>query len=239
MLSIKYQREQIQSNYQKLINLITNHYSDNNFTYLQTTLSLEELQELHIGTTIEDYQEAFVNRSGIYGKLLSPTNSEELSTSLKSLLVGALKAVNASGFRADKLLKSLEANMTCSSGKLNYAAVNAFIRGLDTDIRIQNQLLQIVNTLMPKSQTTVNVLNVQATQAQEAERLTRDEALELIQNNAQELLTSPENLEAIYLEHAIEVTPSVSAIAGQEKGPLAIGPGNSMVPDELILDLDD
>ena len=131
--------------------------------------------------------------------------------------------------------------MTYSSGKLNYSAVNAYIRSLQVDVMVQKQMLEIIDRIAPKPGTTVNILNMNlgANEAKVEDRLSKDEAINLIQDRSQALLTDAQNLEAVYAEHQIALTPSVTAIAGQEKGPLAIGPGNSMVSEEIILDVDD
>ena len=239
-LSLKYQREPIQANYKKIINLITLHYTNNGFTYLTQSLSLDQLQEHCITISIEDFQEAFIQQSSIYTKFLNPADSDAFSGTIRTLLVGTLTAHSLSGHRAKKLLDGLEAHMTYSSGKPNLNVVNAYIRGLDTDVKIQKQLLEIIGTMLPKSSTTVNILNMgmQDSGSSKADMLSKDEAINLIQDRSQALLTEPQNLEAIYAEHEIALSPSVTAIAGQEKGPLAIGPGNSMVSEEIILDID-
>jgi len=240
-LSNIYRESPIIHNKQKITNLITEHYTTNGFTYLSTSLSLQELQCLHITISEEDFQEAFIQRSNIYTKFLNPQTSTDLSATLRTMLASALTAHSLSSHRANNLLVSLEAQMTYSSGKLNYAAVNAYIRSLDVDSRLQKQLLEIIDRITPKPGTTVNILNMNlgANEVKAEDRLSKDEAILLIQDRAQALLTDAENLEAVYAEHDIALSPSVTAIQGQEKGPLAIGPGNALVSEGIILDVDD
>ena len=239
-LSLKYQKEPIQANYKKIINLITLHYTNNGFTYLTQSLSLDQLQEHCISISIEDFQEAFIQQSSIYTKFLNPADSDAFSGTIRTLLVGTLTAHSLSSHRATKLFKSLEPYISYESGKPNIAVIRTYLGTLDMDVKIQKQLLEIISLLAPKTTTQVNILNMglQDSGSSKADMLSKDEAINLIQDRSQALLTEPQNLEAIYAEHEIALSPSVTAIAGQEKGPLAIGPGNSMVSEEIILDID-
>lgn len=223
LLSINYDKDQgDEPKYMKLMNHIVTHYTNQGFSYLGYKVSLPELATL-LNTQEATLQKSLVHTSNIFSSLLKGTTQEEISRSLAWCVEALISDAFVDKIRYRELAENLERNLLYASKKVNIPIAAQYIKTLELGTKQQATFMSLLNYLIPKTGTQINVFQVPTGPSGQAAAgyLTREEAMQLLEVPAQKALTESEHLTALQTTYNIDSTPEVRANGAEEKGPMA------------------
>lgn len=214
MLSRRYIISNEVNDYFSVIHHVINHYIQNNFSYLTIPLSLPQLS---IVTNIKEstLQEQVTRVPSLYSKafnLEDPQKSLELRQRLISDVFAWALSDKAMISQLNSLLSSDLTYIDAATGKPKVALQRGtlLVKGIEADAKLQASILNLIDKLVPQTQLT-QIINLQSQGKEKVTYLTKAEAIEILSEEAQLALNSPDNMRLLAAKHHLDEAPEVRA----------------------------
>lgn len=227
--------------YYHIIHHVINHYIQYNFTYLGTPITLPQLSLL---TNIREevLQDQVTQIPSLYSKAFSLDDPQKALDLRQRLISDVFQASMSDKALIGRLNSLLSNDLTypdprTGAPKVALKTAHLLVKSVEIDTRVLANLVNLVDKLMPQSQLS-QLLAQKSTPQNEVEYITITEAVELISDQAQLSLSSPDRLRLLAEKHGLDEVPEVRASGSlNTDGTFIKSPKKAFIPEaqETIL----
>lgn len=202
--SLAHNKELTPDSKENLYEHVVQHYINQGFQYCQQSYTLEEFC-LYIHTDISYINKHIYQQAKVSHTLLTEEGQTDLVQAIQGLIFGGALSDRS------RALQHLNVLTTAQGQEYKPFISSEVTRALSTLIASTNNMAQIAKSFMPSADKMIQI-NQYNNQHQQTNVLTVETALELIEaKGSVPLLSDPEGIENLYLEHNLGDMPEVQA----------------------------